>query len=217
MKVSVYKIDGTKSSKKVELDDSIFNIEPNDTVIYEDVRSYMANKRQGTAKTKGRTEVRGGGRKAYRQKGTGNARRGSIRSPLLKGGGTVFGPQPRDYTVRITKKMRQLARKSALTYKAKEEAIRVIENFDFDEPKTSRMVEMLQAFELSGKKVLLLTAGLKSNVYKSGRNIQKLNILEANNLFTYAVLNADVLVIQEDAVKLIAENLKITKVEEAAA
>jgi large subunit ribosomal protein L4 len=217
MKVSVYKTDGTKSSKKVELDDSIFNIEPNDTVIYEDVRSYMANKRQGTAKTKGRTEVRGGGRKAYRQKGTGNARRGSIRSPLLKGGGTVFGPKPRDYSVRITKKMRQLARKSALTYKAREEAIRVIENFDYDEPKTSRMVEMMQALELTGKKVLLLTAGLKPNVYKSGRNVQKLNILEANNLFTYAVLNADVLLIQEDAINLIAENLKITKVEEAAA
>jgi large subunit ribosomal protein L4 len=217
MKVSVYKIDGTKSTKKVELDDSIFNIEPNDTVIYEDVRSYMANKRQGTAKTKGRTEVRGGGRKAYRQKGTGNARRGSIRSPLLKGGGTVFGPKPRDYSVRITKKMRQLARKSALTYKAREEAIRVIENFDYDEPKTSRMVEMMQALELTGKKVLLLTAGLKPNVYKSGRNVQKLNILEANNLFTYAVLNADVLLIQEDAINLIAENLKIAKVEEAAA
>ncbi|MCA1803029.1 MAG: 50S ribosomal protein L4 [Rhodothermaceae bacterium] len=217
MKVSVYKIDGTKSTKKVELDDSIFNIEPNDTVIYEDVRSYMANKRQGTAKTKGRTEVRGGGRKAYRQKGTGNARRGSIRSPLLKGGGTVFGPKPRDYSVRITKKMRQLARKSALTYKAREEAIRVIENFDYDEPKTSRMVEMMQAMELTGKKVLLLTAGLKPNVYKSGRNVQKLNILEANNLFTYAVLNADVLLIQEDAINLIAENLKIAKVEEAAA
>lgn len=217
MKVSVYKIDGTKSSKNVELDDSIFNIEPNDTVIYEDVRSYMANKRQGTAKTKGRTEVRGGGRKAYRQKGTGNARRGSIRSPLLKGGGTVFGPKPRDYSVRITKKMRQLARKSALTYKAREEAIRVIENFDYDEPKTSKMVEMMQALELTGKKVLLLTAGLKPNVYKSGRNVQKLNILEANNLFTYAVLNADVLLIQEDAINLIAENLKITKVEEAAA
>jgi large subunit ribosomal protein L4 len=217
MKVSVYNTDGTKSSKKVELDDSIFNIEPNDTVIYEDVRSYMANKRQGNAKTKGRTEVRGGGRKAYRQKGTGNARRGSIRSPLLKGGGTVFGPKPRDYSVRITKKMRQLARKSALTYKAREEAIRVIENFDYDEPKTSKMVEMMQALELTGKKVLLLTAGLKPNVYKSGRNVQKLNILEANNLFTYAVLNADVLLIQEDAINLIAENLKITKVEEAAA
>jgi large subunit ribosomal protein L4 len=217
MKVSVYNTDGTKSSKKVELDDSIFNIEPNDTVIYEDVRSYMANKRQGNAKTKGRTEVRGGGRKAYRQKGTGNARRGSIRSPLLKGGGTVFGPKPRDYSVRITKKMRQLARKSALTYKAREEAIRVIENFDYDEPKTSKMVEMIQALELTGKKVLLLTAGLKPNVYKSGRNVQKLNILEANNLFTYAVLNADVLLIQEDAINLIAENLKITKVEEAAA
>ena len=217
MKVSVYKTDGTKSTKKVELDDSIFNIEPNDTVIYEDVRSYMANKRQGTAKTKGRTEVRGGGRKAYRQKGTGNARRGSIRSPLLKGGGTVFGPKPRDYSVRITKKMRQLARKSALTYKAREEAIRVIENFDYDEPKTSKMVEMMQALELTGKKVLLLTAGLKPNIYKSGRNVQKLNILEANNLFTYAVLNADVLLIQEDAINLIAENLKITKVEEAAA
>lgn len=217
MKVSVYKTDGTKSSTNVELDDSIFNIEPNDTVIYEDVRSYMANRRQGTAKTKGRTEVRGGGRKAYRQKGTGNARRGSIRSPLLKGGGTVFGPKPRDYSVRITKKMRQLARKSALTYKAKEEAIRVVENFDYDEPKTSKMVEMIQALELSGKKVLLLTAGLKPNVYKSGRNIQKLNILEAGNLFTYAVLNADVLVIQEDAVKLIAENLKSANVEEAAA
>jgi large subunit ribosomal protein L4 len=217
MKVSVYKTDGTKGGKNVELDDSIFNIEPNETVVYEDVRSYLANKRQGTAKTKNRTEVRGGGRKAYRQKGTGNARRGSIRSPILKGGGTVFGPKPRDYSVRMTKKMRQLARKSALTYKAREEAIRVVENFNYDEPKTRNIVEMLQAMELAGKKVLLLTAGLQVNVYKSGRNVQKLNILEADKLFTYAILNADVLLIQEDAVKIITDNLNSVKVEEEAA
>lgn len=217
MKVSVYKTDGTKGGKNVELDDSIFNIEPNETVVYEDVRSYLANKRQGTAKTKNRNEVRGGGRKAYRQKGTGNARRGSIRSPILKGGGTVFGPKPRDYSVRMTKKMRQLARKSALTYKAREEAIRVVENFNYDEPKTRNIVEMLQAMELAGKKVLLLTAGLQVNVYKSGRNVQKLNILEADKLFTYAILNADVLLIQEDAVKIITDNLNSVKVEEEAA
>jgi large subunit ribosomal protein L4 len=217
MKVSVYKTDGTQTGKKVELEDSIFNIEPNDTVIYEDVRSYLANRRQGTAKTKGRSEVRGGGRKAYRQKGTGNARRGSSRSPILKGGGTLFGPQPRDYQVRITKKMRQLARKSALTYKLKDEAIKVVENFNYDEPKTSNMVSMLKALEIEGKKVLLLTAGLQPNVYKSGRNVQKLNVMQAENLFTYAVLNADVLLIQEDALQTINQNLKSEKVEEAAA
>src|SRR6056297_2562014 len=156
MKLPIYTIEGKESGSDAELRDSIFGIEPNETVIYEDVRRYMANQRQGTAKTKERGEVRGGGRKAYRQKGTGMARRGSMRSPLLKGGGTVFGPRPRNYTVTLTKKMRKLARKSALSLKATDEAITLIEDFSFEAPKTSKVSDILKAFEIENKKVLLL-------------------------------------------------------------
>jgi len=141
MKLTIYKTDGKSSGKKAQLDDSIFGIEPNETVLYEDVRRILANKRQGTAKTKERGEVRGGGRKAYKQKGTGMARRGTIRSPLLKGGGTVFGPKPRKYTVRLTKKAKRLARKSALSLKASEEAIKVVEHFSYDAPKTRQIID----------------------------------------------------------------------------
>ena len=147
MKLTIHKTDGTSTKKKAELSDEIFGIEPNETVLYEDIRRIMANRRQGTASTKERGEVRGGGRKAYRQKGTGMARRGSIRSPLLKGGGTVFGPKPRNYTVRLTKKAKRLARKSALSLKASEEAITIVENFTFEEPKTREVVDILEAFE----------------------------------------------------------------------
>lgn len=197
MKLNVLKTDGSESGQQVDLQDAIFAVTPNDQVMYEDVRSYLSNQRQGTAKTKTRNEVRGGGKKAFKQKGTGGARRGSLRSPLLKGGGTIFGPEPRDYTVRLTKKMRQLARKSALTYKAQDNAILVVEDFTFEAPKTKDFTAILKNLKLEGRKVLVLTPGLSQNVYLSGRNVPKVSILEANKPSTYEIMNADVLVIQQ--------------------
>lgn len=216
MKLTIYKTDGKSSSKKADLNDTIFGIEPNETVLYEDVRRILANKRQGTASTKERGEVRGGGRKAYKQKGTGMARRGSIRSPLLKGGGTVFGPSPRDYTVRLSKKAKSLARKSALSLKAKEDGIIITKDFTFDEPKTKQVVEILEALELTGKKVLFLTAETDKNIYMSARNIPGVSVIEANKPTSYQILNADVLVIQEGALAILEETFE-PKVEEEAA
>lgn len=216
MKLTIYKTDGKSSSKKAELNDTIFGIEPNETVLYEDVRRILANKRQGTASTKERGEVRGGGRKAYKQKGTGMARRGSIRSPLLKGGGTVFGPKPRNYTVRLSKKAKSLARKSALSLKAKEEGIIITKDFTFDEPKTKQVVEILEALELTGEKVLFLTAETDKNIYLSARNIPGVSVIEANKPTSYQILNADVLVIQEGALAILEETFE-PKVEEEAA
>jgi large subunit ribosomal protein L4 len=216
MKLKVYNTDGSDSGKELELNDDIFAVEPNDTLVYEDVRAYLAHQRQGTAKTKGRSEIRGGGKKAFRQKGTGGARRGTIRSPLLKGGGTVFGPKTRTYTIRLSKKMKEIARKSALTYKAKDEAIKLVQDLSFDEPKTSKMVEILNKLELSGKKVLVLTAGTNGNVYKSGRNIPRVSILEANKPSTYEILHADVLLITESAVDVIHQTLNKNTEEVAA-
>jgi large subunit ribosomal protein L4 len=201
MKLKVFKTDGTTSTAKVELSDDIFNIEPNDQLIYEDVRSYLAAQRQGTAKTKNRNEVRGGGKKAFKQKGTGGARRGTLRSPLLKGGGTVFGPKPRDYEIRLTKKMKHIARKSALTYKVREDALMVIEDFNFEAPKTKEMIGLLAALKLTGKKVLLLTTGVDQIIYKSARNIPGVSTLEANKPSTYEIMNADILLIQKSAVQ----------------
>ncbi|MGK7371324.1 MAG: 50S ribosomal protein L4 [Candidatus Halalkalibacterium sp. M3_1C_030] len=215
MKLPIYNLEGKESGSDAELRDSIFGIEPNETVIYEDVRRYMANQRQGTAKTKERGEVRGGGRKAYRQKGTGMARRGSIRSPLLKGGGTVFGPRPRVHNVKMTKKMRKLARKSALSLKASDEAITLIEDFSFEAPKTSKISDILKAFEIDNKKVLLLTADTDINVYKSARNIPGVQVLEGNKATTYQILDADVLLIQKGAVDVLQESIENTT-EEAA-
>lgn len=217
MRLSILQKDGEKSGKsKAELRESIFEIEPNETVVYEDVRRYMANQRKGNASTKERAEVRGGGRKAYRQKGTGMARRGSIRSPLLVGGGTVFGPKPRNYTVKMTKKMRRLARKSALSLKASEDAIHMVEDFTMDTPKTSEIADMLKAFGLSGKKVLILTAGSDINLYKSARNIPGVQVLEANKPTTYQVLNVDALIIQESALEVLQESVEPTAEENAA-
>ena len=215
MKLPIYTVEGKESGSDAELRDSIFGIEPNETVIYEDVRRYMANQRQGTAKTKERGEVRGGGRKAYRQKGTGMARRGSIRSPLLKGGGTVFGPRPRVHNVKMTKKMRKLARKSALSLKAADEAITLVEDFSFDAPKTSKVSDMLKAFEIDNKKVLILTAETDINIYKSARNIPGVHVLEGNKATTYQILDADVLLIQKGAVDLLQDSIETTT-EEAA-
>ena len=216
MKLSVFNKDGQKKGGKAELRDSIFGIEPNETVMYEDVRRYQAHQRQGTANTKERSEVRGGGRKAYRQKGTGMARRGSIRSPLLKGGGTVFGPKPRNYDVKMTKKMRRLARKSALSQKAADDAIRVIEDFELDEPKTKKVADLISALELKDKKVLILTAETDINLFKSARNIPEVEVLEADKPTTYQIMYADVLVIQESAVDKLQESVEPTANEEAA-
>jgi large subunit ribosomal protein L4 len=216
MKLTIYKTDGTSSGKKAELNDSIFGIEPNETVLYEDVRRILANKRQGTAKTKERAEVRGGGRKAYKQKGTGMARRGTIRSPLLKGGGTVFGPRPRSYTVRLTKKAKQLARKSAFSIKAAEESITIIQDLSFEAPKTKQMVELLAALKAEGKKVLLLIPEADKNIYLSARNIQNVTVVEASNPNTYQILNADVLVILENAIPVLESTFE-KKIEEEAA
>ncbi len=215
MKLPIFTTEGKKGSKKAELRDSIFAIEPNETVIYEDVRRYMANQRQGTAKTKERGEVRGGGRKAYRQKGTGMARRGSIRSPLLKGGGTVFGPRPRVHNVKMTKKMRRLARKSALSLKAGDEAITIVQDFKYEEPKTGKVADMLKAFDWDNKKVLILTGETDINLYKSARNIPGVHVLEGNKPTTYQILDADFILIQESAVDLLQESIEPTA-EEAA-
>src|SRR5690625_1086587 len=215
MKLPIYTIEGEDSGSKAELADSIFAIEPNETVIYEDVRRYMANQRQGTVKTKERGQVRGGGRKAYRQKGTGQARRGSIRSPLLKGGGTVFGPEPRDYSFRMPKKTRQLARKSAWSIKSDEEAIRIIDDFSFDEPKTRKIMDILKGLKIEGKKVLVLTAETDTVIYKSARNIPNVEVLEANKPTTYQILDADVIVIQDSAVDILQGSIEPVQEAEA--
>src|SRR5699024_808944 len=196
MKLPIYTTEGKESGNETELSDSIFSIQPNETVIYRDVRRHMANKRQGTSKTKERGEVRGGGRKAYRQKGTGRARRGSIRSPLLKGGGTVFGPKPKTYGVPMNKKMRRLARKSALATKAAEDAVVIIDDFSFEEPKTRKIVEILSYLNIQNEKVLLLTEETDKTIYKSARNLPNVNVLEANKPNSYQILDASVILVQ---------------------
>ena len=207
MKLDVFKIDGSKAGSTAELSDDIFAIEPNETALYEDVRRHLANKRQGTAKTKGRSEVTGSTKKLYRQKGTGNARRGDIKSPLLRKGGTVFGPQPRDYSFKLNKKVIQLARKSALSLKAAEEAITVVNDFTFEAPKTKQVVDLLSAFDLAEKKVLLLTKETDKNIFKSARNLQNVFVVEANKPNTYQILHADVVLIQEGAIEVLENSL----------
>ena len=217
MKLTIFKTDGTAGKNKADLNDAIFAIEPNETVLYEDVRRILANKRQGTAKTKERGEVRGGGKKAYKQKGTGMARRGTLRSPLLKGGGTVFGPKPRTYTVKLTKKAKRLARKSALSLKATEECIKVVETFSFDEPKTKNILQILTALEINGKKVLMLLGQKDKNILLSGRNIPGLSIVEANKPTTYDIMNADYILFMEDAIALLEQTFFEEKTEVEAA
>lgn len=201
MKLKVYKSDGKATRRSVTLDESVFGIEPSDHAIWLDVRSIQANGRQGTHKAKERSEVRGGGAKPWRQKGTGRARVGTIRSPLWTGGGTIFGPRPKTYSVGVNRKTKQLARKSALTYKAREDAIRVLEDFSFDQPKTRDMVAMLAALELADKKVLVLTGSADVNLYKSGRNLSKVSVVDAASASTFDLLNAGVLVFQESGLE----------------
>ncbi len=208
MKLPILTTEGKDSGDKAELADSIFGIEPNETAIYEDVRRYMANQRQGTSNTKERGQVRGGGRKAYRQKGTGQARRGSIRSPLLKGGGTVFGPSPRDYSFNLPKKTKKLARKSAWSAKATDDAIKVIDDISIDEPKTREVAEILGNLDVENQKVLILTADTDKVLYKSARNIPNVQVLEANKPTTYQILNSDVILIQKSAVEILQGSIE---------
>jgi large subunit ribosomal protein L4 len=205
MTLDIYKIDGTLSDEKLELADDIFGFEPNDHAIYLAVKSYLANQRQGTSKTKERGEVRGGGKKPWKQKGRGGARAGTTRSPLWVGGGTIFGPRPRDYREDLPKKIKKLARKSALSHKVKDNQIILVEDFSFEKPKTKDFTNILSALKVNGKKVLLLTNGNNDSVYKSGRNIPKVQILEAEKVSTYDILNNQILILQKGAVEKISK------------
>ena len=201
MTLDILKIDGSKSGDTIDLSDSIFAIEPNDHAIYLSVKAFLANQRQGTSKSKERGEVRGGGKKPWKQKGRGGARAGTSRSPLWVGGGTIFGPRPRDYRQDLPKKVRRLARKSALSYKAKDSQLLVIEDFNIEQPKTKEFSKILSALKVNGKKVLLLTEVNNQSVYKSGRNIPKVKVLEASKASTYDLLNNQILILQKSAVK----------------
>ena len=203
MEVSVLNINGQETGRKVQLNDAIFGIEPNDHVLYLDVKQYLAKQRQGTAKSKERSEVSGSTRKLGRQKGGGGARRGDINSPVLVGGGRVFGPKPRNYSFKLNKKVKALARKSALSYKAQESAIVVVEDFTMEAPKTKDFVNITKNLKVEGKKLLLLLPEVNKNVFLSSRNLQRTNVMTATQLNAYKVLNADVLVITENSLKAI--------------
>jgi large subunit ribosomal protein L4 len=203
MKIDVLKKDGSKTGETIQLAPEIFEITPNDHAIYMAVRSYMANQRQGTHETKERNAVSGGGKKPFSQKKTGRARQGTSRSPVMIGGGTIFGPHPHDYVVKLPTKVKKLARKSALSYKAKESSIVVVEDFTFEQPKTKDMAAILKALNLSTKKVLFLLPSTDVSVLKAGRNIARLHVLEAAKASTYEIVDASVLLLQKSAVDII--------------
>jgi len=199
MQLKIYKIDGSTAEESIELPASIFEIEPNHHVIYLAVKAYLSNQRQGTHKAKERSEVRGGGKKPWRQKGRGTSRAGTSRSPIWIGGGTIHGPRPHTYKRKLTKKSSLLARKSALALKAKEGQIMIIEDVSFEKPKTKDFSSILQNLNLDGKKTLMLLAENNDNVYKSGRNIEKVSLMRAVDASTYDILNNQVLLIQKSA------------------
>ena len=203
MEINVLNINGQETGRKVTLNEEIFGIEPNDHVLYLDVKQYLANQRQGTAKSKERSEHKGSTRKLGRQKGGGGARHGDINSPLLRGGGRVFGPKPRDYRFKLNKKVKVLARKSALSYKAKENAIIIVEDFNLDAPKTKDFLNIIKNLKVEGKKQLFLLPESQKNVYLSARNLQRTEVMLANLLNAYKVLNADVLVVTEKSLEAI--------------
>jgi 50S ribosomal protein L4, bacterial/organelle len=200
MELTVYKIDGSESSKKVSLNDQIFNVKPNDHAIWLDVKHILANKRQGTHDTLEKSTISGSTRKLKKQKGTGGARAGSIKSPTIRGGATVFGPHPRDYSFKLNKKIKRLARFSALTYKAKENNIIVVEDFSFEAPKTKAYLDILKNLKLEGKKTLLLTNDGNTNVYLSSRNLQRAKVLRALDVNTYDVLHAHNVILCENSI-----------------
>lgn len=207
MELSVFNIKGEDTGRKVVLSDEVFGIEPNDHAIYLDVKRFLASQRQGTAKSKERSELSGSTRKLGRQKGGGGARRGDINSPVLVGGGRVFGPKPRDYRFKLNKKVKTLARKSALSYKAQENGIIVVEDFSFEAPKTKEFLNVVKNLNVADKKVLLVVPEVNKNVYLSARNLQKAEVMTANAINAYKVLNADVVVVSEKSVQVIDEIL----------
>lgn len=203
MDINVLDIKGQETGRKVTLSESVFGIESNDHVIYLDVKQYMADQRQGTHKSKERSEVSGSTRKLGRQKGGGGARRGDINSPVLVGGGRVFGPKPRDYRFKLNKKVKNLARRSALSYKAQEQAILVVEDFNFEAPKTKDFVNIAKNLKVDGKKLLLLLPEANKNVFLSARNLQKAHVMVAKDVNTYKILDADVLIVTENSLKAV--------------
>jgi len=209
MEIKVINKAGQETGRTVTLDDQIFGIEPNDHAIYLDVKQILANKRQGTHSSKERAEVSGSTRKIKKQKGTGTARAGSIKSPVFRGGGRVFGPRPRNYDFKLNKKVKSLARKSALTYKALEEAILVIEDFAFETPKTSEMVQISNNLKINDKKSLFVLPEENKNIYLSSRNLQAVSVITASELNTYQILNAKKVVVLESSVSKIEELFKI--------
>lgn len=205
MELVVHKVTGEATTKKVKLDDSIFGIEPNDHAIYLDAKQYMANQRQGTHDTKERSDIVGSTRKIKRQKGTGTARAGSIKNPLFRGGGRIFGPHPRNYGFKLNKKVKRLARNSALSYKAKENNILVVEDFTFEAPKTKNFRDILKNFDIDNNKTLVVVNSTDSNVYLSARNLPKVKVLRAEGINTYEILNAKKIVFVESSLKTIAD------------
>lgn len=208
MELNVYNIKGEVTDKKVTLDDSIFGIEPNNHVIWLDVRHYLANQRQGTHKSKERSEIAGSTRKLIRQKGSGGARRGDIKSPVMVGGGRIFGPQPRNYGFKLNKKEKALARRSALSLKAQNNAILIVEDFSFEQPKTKNFAEFAQKMQLADKKILFVLPGQNKNVYLSARNLQGVEIVTASDINTYKIMNCANLVLTESSVAVIDNLLK---------
>jgi large subunit ribosomal protein L4 len=208
MKLQVFDRSGTDTGRAVELDEAVFGIEPNDHVIWLDVKAVQAHGRQGTHKTKERGEVNYSRRKLYRQKGTGHARAGDRKSPVRVGGGTIFGPKPHEYNIGVNKKTRRLARRSALAYKLQGDALRILEDFNLDAPRTKDVAEILRALELNGRKVLFLTADHNDPFYRSARNIPKVNVLRATDASTVDLMNAQIVVLQEGAIETLTENLR---------
>jgi large subunit ribosomal protein L4 len=203
MEVKVLNIEGKETGRKVSLNDSIFGIEPNDHAIYLDSKQYLANQRQGTSKSKERGEIEGSTRKIKRQKGTGTARFGSIKNPLFRGGGRVFGPKPRFYGFKLNKKVKQLARKSALSYKASSNNIIVVEDFNFEAPKTKEMVKIGDNLKIENKNSLFVLAEQNNNIYLSSRNLQGFEVITANELSTYVIMKASTLILAESAVDVL--------------
>jgi large subunit ribosomal protein L4 len=208
MKLAVYKTSGEETGRTVELRDDVFAISPNDHAIYLDVKQFMANKRQGTHKSKERNEIQGSSKKIKKQKGTGGARAGNIKSPLFRGGGRVFGPVPRDYSFKLNKKVKILARKSALTYKAQGSQIVVVEDFLMDEPKTRKMVEIQQNLKTENKKMLLVLNQPNKNIYLSSRNLQGIKVIMVSDLNTYDILNASSVAFLESSIEALNENFR---------
>lgn len=205
MDLDIYKIDGMSSGNSVTLPSEVFDIEPNDHLIYQTVRCQMTNSHQGTAATKNRALVRGGGRKPWRQKGRGTARAGTIRSPLWVGGGRIFGPEPRDFKMKINKKIKRQARLSVYTYKAKQDEVMLIEDFNLENPKTREMFQILKNLNIENKKILLLTAEYDPMIVRAGRNIPNLIVRQATDASTYDILNCELLLIQQNALEKITE------------